>query len=42
MLGKNGGDLLQEAFNGHFPGSHLVPMDGDAVNTLLNGFGGEN
>ena len=41
MLGKNAGDLLQEAFKGHFPGSHLVPMDGNAVNALLNGLNGE-
>ncbi|WP_252180144.1 ATP-binding protein [Endozoicomonas sp. 4G] len=41
MLGKNAGDLLQEAFKGHFPGSHLEPMDADAVNILLNGLNGE-
>lgn len=37
MLGKNSGDLLQETFKGHFPGSKLCPLNGTEVNALLDG-----
>lgn len=37
MLGKNSGDLLQETFKGHFPGSKLCPLSGTEVNALLDG-----
>ncbi|MGL0822781.1 ATP-binding protein [Vibrio vulnificus] len=36
MLGQNSGDLLQETFKGHFPGSKLTPLIGTDVDTLLN------
>lgn len=36
MLGQNSGDLLQETFKGHFPGSKLAPLNGTDVNTLLD------
>ncbi|ELY5180444.1 ATP-binding protein [Vibrio cholerae] len=37
MLGKNSGDLLQETFKGHFPGSKLTSLNGAQVNALLDG-----
>lgn len=37
MLGKNSGDLLQETFKGHFPGSKLTPLIGTDVDALLDG-----
>lgn len=37
MLGKNSGDLLQETFKGHFPGSKLDPLNGSDIDTLLDG-----
>ncbi|CAI2308030.1 ATP-binding protein [Vibrio parahaemolyticus] len=36
MLGQNSGDLLQETFKGHFPGSKLSPLNGTDVNILLD------
>ncbi|HCE2224693.1 TPA: ATP-binding protein [Vibrio parahaemolyticus] len=40
MLGQNSGALLQESFKGHFPGSKLTPLKGEAVDTLLDDIGG--
>lgn len=37
ILGKNSGDLLQETFKGHFPGSKLCPLNANEVNALLDG-----
>lgn len=37
MLGQNSGDLLQETFKGHFPGSKLAPLKGTDVDVLLDG-----
>ena len=37
MLGQNSGDLLQETFKGHFPGSKLTSLNGAQVNALLDG-----
>ena len=37
MLGHNSGELLKETFKGHFPGSQLSPLKGNAVNKLLKG-----
>lgn len=39
MLGQNSGDLLQETFKGHFPGSKLSPLNGTDVDVLLNELG---
>ena len=36
MLGQNSGDLLQETFKGHFPGSKLYPLNGNDVDALLD------
>ncbi|GIB72367.1 type VI secretion protein [Vibrio cholerae] len=36
MLGQNSGDLLQETFKGHFPGSKLSPLNGNDVDALLD------
>lgn len=36
MLGQNSGDLLQETFKGHFPGSKLSPLNGIDVDALLD------
>lgn len=36
MLGQNSGELLQETFKGHFPGSKLSPLDGTDIDTLLD------
>lgn len=36
MLGQNSGDLLQETFKGHFPGSKLYPLNGTAVGAVLD------
>ncbi|MEX9786747.1 ATP-binding protein [Providencia manganoxydans] len=36
MLGQNSGDLLQETFKGHFPGSRLSPLNGNDVDALLD------
>ncbi|MCK8045341.1 ATP-binding protein [Shewanella sp. 1CM18E] len=36
MLGQNSGDLLQETFKGHFPGSKLSPLNGADIDTLLD------
>lgn len=36
MLGQNSGDLLQETFKGHFPGSKLSPLNGSDVDALLD------
>ncbi|WJK26369.1 hypothetical protein QSJ11_08770 [Vibrio parahaemolyticus] len=36
MLGQNSGDLLQETFKGHFPGSKLSPLNGTDVDALLD------
>lgn len=36
VLGQNSGDLLQETFKGHFPGSKLASLNGTDVNTLLD------
>ncbi len=40
MLGQNSGALLQESFKGHFPGSKLTPLNGEAVDALLDDIGG--
>ncbi|MBW0295853.1 ATP-binding protein [Shewanella xiamenensis] len=37
MLGQNSGDLLQETFKGHFPGSKLTSLNGTQVDALLDG-----
>jgi len=37
MLGQNSGDLLQETFKGHFPGSKLTSLNGADVGALLDG-----
>jgi len=37
MLGQNSGDLLQETFKGHFPGSKLTSLNGAQVDALLDG-----
>lgn len=37
MLGQNSGDLLQETFKGHFPGSKLTALTGTDVDALLDG-----
>lgn len=37
MLGQNSGDLLQETFKGHFPGSKLTALSGTDVDALLDG-----
>lgn len=37
MLGQNSGDLLQETFKGHFPGSKLTALIGTDVDALLDG-----
>ncbi|MGI2145917.1 helicase HerA domain-containing protein [Shewanella frigidimarina] len=37
MLGQNSGDLLQETFKGHFPGSLLQSLNGTEVDSLLDG-----
>ncbi len=37
MLGQNSGDLLQESFKGHFPGSQLDSLNGADIDTLLDG-----
>lgn len=42
MLGQNSGDLLQEAFKGHFPGSQLTALIGTDVDTLLDGLSEES
>lgn len=39
MLGQNSGALLQESFKGHFPGSKLTPLNGEAVDQLLDCIG---
>ena len=36
MLGQNSGNLLQETFKGHFPGSKLSPLIGTDVDELLD------
>ncbi|MFT4573092.1 MAG: hypothetical protein ACI9NA_001424 [Gammaproteobacteria bacterium] len=36
MLGQNSGDLLQETFKGHFPGSKLAPLNGTDIDALLD------
>ncbi|MEI7310835.1 ATP-binding protein [Pectobacterium carotovorum] len=36
MLGQNSGELLQETFKGHFPGSKLTPLNGVDIDTLLD------
>ncbi|MCR9932193.1 ATP-binding protein [Vibrio antiquarius] len=42
MLGQNSGDLLQETFKGHFPGSKLFPLNGNDVDALLDELGAGN
>lgn len=42
MLGQNSGDLLQETFKGHFPGSKLSPLNGTNVDALLNELSSDN
>ncbi|AYO14518.1 ATP-binding protein [Vibrio owensii] len=42
MLGQNSGDLLQETFKGHFPGSKLSPLNGNDVDALLDELGAGN
>ena len=42
MLGKNSGDLLQETFKGHFPGSKLCSLNGTEVDALLDGVSEES
>ncbi|MEZ7206284.1 ATP-binding protein [Pseudoalteromonas sp. DY56-GL79] len=42
MLGQNSGDLLQETFKGHFPGSKLTSLNGAQVDALLNGLSEES
>lgn len=42
MLGQNSGDLLQETFKGHFPGSKLAPLNGTDVDTLLDELSADN
>lgn len=42
MLGQNSGDLLQETFKGHFPGSKLSPLKGSDVDALLDEFSADN
>lgn len=42
MLGQNSGDLLQETFKGHFPGSKLTSLNGTDVNALLDGLSEDN
>lgn len=37
MLGHNSGELLNEAFKGHFPGSKLVPLNAAETTQRLNG-----
>lgn len=37
MLGQNSGELLQETFKGHFPGSKITPLIGTDVDALLDG-----
>lgn len=37
MLGHNSGELLNEAFKGHFPGSKLVPLDAEKTMQRLAG-----
>ncbi|WP_119395064.1 ATP-binding protein [Salinibius halmophilus] len=39
MLGQNSGELLQETFKGHFPGSKLSKLDGSKTTALLNKLG---
>lgn len=36
MLGQNSGDLLQETFKGHFPGSKLYQLNSTAVDAVLD------
>ncbi|GHX71477.1 type VI secretion protein [Vibrio cholerae] len=42
MLGQNSGDLLQETFKGHFPGSKLSPLNGTNVDALLDELSADN
>lgn len=42
MLGQNSGDLLQETFKGHFPGSKLSPLNGIDVDALLDELSADN
>ncbi|TOC42219.1 ATP-binding protein, partial [Vibrio parahaemolyticus] len=42
MLGQNSGDLLQETFKGHFPGSKLAPLNGTDVDALLDELSADN
>lgn len=42
MLGQNSGDLLQETFKGHFPGSKLSPLKGTDVDALLDELSADN
>ena len=42
MLGQNSGDLLQETFKGHFPGSKLTSLNCVQVDALLNGLNEES
>ncbi|NAW88813.1 ATP-binding protein [Photobacterium halotolerans] len=42
MLGQNSGDLLQETFKGHFPGSKLSPLNGTDVDALLDELSADN
>ncbi|MBL4280601.1 ATP-binding protein [Vibrio fluvialis] len=42
MLGQNSGDLLQETFKGHFPGSKLSPLNGTDVDALLGELSADN
>ncbi|WP_445769104.1 ATP-binding protein [Rheinheimera sp.] len=42
MLGQNSGDLLQETFKGHFPGSKLSPLNGNDVDALLDELSADN
>lgn len=42
MLGQNSGDLLQETFKGHFPGSKLSPLKGTDVDALLDKLSEDN
>ncbi|WP_318377820.1 ATP-binding protein [Enterobacter sp.] len=36
-LGQNSGELLNETFKGHFPGSKLVGLNAEETDTLLDG-----
>ncbi|KFZ36844.1 ATP-binding protein [Shewanella mangrovi] len=42
MLGQNSGDLLEETFKGHFPGSKLSSLDVVEVNELLKAMSDES